>query len=68
MLCTSYRNEKKKTDRVDSRWKKNQSQDISDRVLALQWAIPKTIIQEDGCKIMNVQCSLRKLENNPDAP
>ena len=62
MLCTSYRNERK-TDRVDSRWKKNQAQDISDRVLALHCAIPKTIIQEDGCQIMNVQCSLRKLGN-----
>ena len=58
----------KRTDRVHSRWKKNQAQDISDRVLALHCTIPKTIIQEDGCQIMNVQCSLRKLGNNPNAP
>ena len=58
----------KKTDRVDSRWNKNQAEDISDKVLALHCAIPKTIIQEDECQIMNVQCSLRKLGNNPNAP
>ena len=42
---------REKTDRVVSRWKKNQAQDISDRVLALHCAIPKTIIQEDGCQL-----------------
>ena len=62
MLCTSYRNERK-TDRVDSRWKKSQAQDISDRVLVFGIAQCNAIIQEDGCQIMNVQCSLRKLGN-----